>query len=185
MGCCGDDSDDDKKKELKGPIEDRSCTDIIFFVLFIVFWVGMFIIAGIAIDKGDPHRLIYGVDSWGNVCGKDNVQRIANNNSGLDLSDHKYLYYHNPGASTALKLCVTACPSANVVSCATPSNCAGYCLDNNLPYTLAASVGSLDNNNNGCPTLLPFSLYESEPRFGLRYCLPVVCTSLTLASVGE
>ena len=65
MGCfCGEKQNLDKG-ELKGPIEERSCRDVLWLLVFIVFWAGMFIIAGFAFAHGDYHRLLYGTDSFG------------------------------------------------------------------------------------------------------------------------
>lgn len=44
MGLCSSCSDDadvkrKEKAELRGPLESRSCTDLIWLLVFIVFWV--------------------------------------------------------------------------------------------------------------------------------------------------
>ena len=43
MDCCSSNktSPEEEEEDLEGPMEDRSCTDIIFFVLFGAFLVGM------------------------------------------------------------------------------------------------------------------------------------------------
>ena len=50
--CCKRAEDDKPKHD---PVfvdeKDRKCTDVLCLVLFIVFWVGMFIIAGIGISQ--------------------------------------------------------------------------------------------------------------------------------------
>ena len=38
-------------------------------LLFIVFWLGMFIIAGVSVQRGEPGRLVYGTDYKGDTCG--------------------------------------------------------------------------------------------------------------------
>lgn len=40
-----------------GPVVDRSCTDILCLVIFMLFTVGMFGLTGYAIGNGDPMRL--------------------------------------------------------------------------------------------------------------------------------
>jgi len=63
-------------------------------LLFIGFCCGMVVIAGISLASGNPRRIVYGTDSWGNYCGQDNGAAIPNvTNSGLDLSSKPYLYY--------------------------------------------------------------------------------------------
>lgn len=49
----------------EGVIESRSCTDLIFLILFIAFWAGMISIAFIAIKRGQPNRLASPFDSDG------------------------------------------------------------------------------------------------------------------------
>lgn len=48
-----------------GVIRDRSCTDILCLLIFIVFWAGMIAIAIIASKKGSPDRLASPYDSDG------------------------------------------------------------------------------------------------------------------------
>ena len=45
MECCTGNktAPEDEEEDLDGPMEDRSCTDIIFLVLFAAFLVGMVI----------------------------------------------------------------------------------------------------------------------------------------------
>lgn len=56
-----------------GPVVDRKCTDVFFLLLFILFWGGMFVIAGIAFSNGDARRLYMPSDVYGNFCGLDNT----------------------------------------------------------------------------------------------------------------
>ena len=39
-----------------GPIADRKCRDVVWLILFGLFWIGMFAIAGVGIRKGDLKR---------------------------------------------------------------------------------------------------------------------------------
>ena len=43
MSCCGANKTgpEDEEEDMDGPLEDRSCTDIIFVILFAVFLIGM------------------------------------------------------------------------------------------------------------------------------------------------
>jgi hypothetical protein len=54
---------DDKKKindesssRAANPVESRKCQDLIFLILFVIFWIGMFIVAGLAIKSGNLQR---------------------------------------------------------------------------------------------------------------------------------
>jgi hypothetical protein len=40
-----------------GPVKRRRCRDVAFLILFLGFWVGMFIIANVALKYGDYKRL--------------------------------------------------------------------------------------------------------------------------------
>ena len=51
----------------------RRCRDVLFLLLFIGFWVGMFIVCGIAFKRGDANRLVYGQDKYGLRCGTKNT----------------------------------------------------------------------------------------------------------------
>lgn len=97
-------------QEFSGPIVERECRDIFFLLLFILFWIGMFVVAILAFRKGDPRRyafcalysllsqaqrlptrrliylscacsLLYGTDADGNICNaKNNELR-----NGIDM----------------------------------------------------------------------------------------------------
>jgi hypothetical protein len=90
---CG--SKDDTPKQM-GVNKKRHCRDILFLLLFVVYWVGMWIVASVAIANGDPTRLTVPRDYLDQYCGLDNAD-IDSNNSTEDLSAKKYLYYINPG----------------------------------------------------------------------------------------
>ncbi|KAK9842492.1 hypothetical protein WJX81_002530 [Elliptochloris bilobata] len=93
----------------------RRCRDVIFLLVWLAFWGGMGYIAYQAFTLGNPDRLTYGIDSYGNVCGADNTA-----SGGPDLRAAKKLYYLNPlellqpslAFLAARSVCVAACPSA-------------------------------------------------------------------------
>ena len=50
----------------------------------------------LAWENGDPFRLFFGTDSWGNTCGRKNTKLALDGietpeNSGKDLTDFKYV----------------------------------------------------------------------------------------------
>ena len=67
------------------------CTDICCLVTFLVYMLGMVIIAGIALSTGSPDRLIYGTDYMGNTCAHgpnekttlDTLKAIADGGDGM------------------------------------------------------------------------------------------------------
>ena len=91
--------------------EERKCRDVLFFLLYVLFWGGLVTIAGMGWKKGNPKVLLYGLDYTGHVCGDDM------------LTDFKFRYWMNPnevaegfaqegvGAlKKAKSICVRSCP---------------------------------------------------------------------------
>ncbi|XP_048359657.1 LOW QUALITY PROTEIN: choline transporter-like protein 1 [Sphaerodactylus townsendi] len=116
MGCCGSAASQSSKREWK-PLEDRSCTDIPWLLLFILFCIGMGLICGFSIATGAAARLTSGYDSYGNICGHKNVKIEGIDNSGLDLTEKKYVFFLEPcnvdlvrQKIKSIALCVSACP---------------------------------------------------------------------------
>jgi solute carrier family 44 (choline transporter-like protein), member 2/4/5 len=97
--------------------EGRGCTDVVCLLIFGLFWGGMCFVGYEALTKGEPSRIMYGLDSYGNYCGmlnvKDNGTRI------IDLRNAKKLHYLNPlelldptNYQYAQSVCVEQCPTA-------------------------------------------------------------------------
>ncbi|XP_066299060.1 choline transporter-like protein 1 [Branchiostoma lanceolatum] len=110
---------DEEEEERWQPLMDRSCTDVIALVIFILFWVGMFFIAAYSIAGGNAYRLAYGTDSYGNVCGMQNVKNANINlkSAGLDMTGRPYVFFMdilNP--KDALEICVSKCPDQDLNS---------------------------------------------------------------------
>lgn len=79
-----------------GVNKKRHCRDVIFLILFVAYWVGMWIIAAVAVPAGDPTRLTVPRDSLDQFCGLNNSE-ISSTDSTMDLTDRPFLYYINPG----------------------------------------------------------------------------------------
>uniref|UniRef100_A0A5G2QAE8 Choline transporter-like protein n=1 Tax=Sus scrofa TaxID=9823 RepID=A0A5G2QAE8_PIG len=104
------------KREWK-PLEDRSCTDIPWLLLFILFCIGMGFICGFSVATGAAARLVSGYDSYGNICGQKNAKLEAIPNSGMDHTHRKYVFFLDPcnldlinRKIKSVALCVAACP---------------------------------------------------------------------------
>jgi hypothetical protein len=79
--------------------------DKLWLVFFLIYWTVEIGVAIYAFANGRPARVLYGVDSLGNLCGqKSDI---------IDLSEKTRLWYANPEESNSLKLCVKECPSRN------------------------------------------------------------------------
>uniref|UniRef100_A0A2K5SGW4 Choline transporter-like protein n=1 Tax=Cebus imitator TaxID=2715852 RepID=A0A2K5SGW4_CEBIM len=118
MGCCSSASSaaQSSKREWK-PLEDRSCTDIPWLLLFILFCIGMGFICGFSIATGAAARLVSGYDSYGNICGQKNTKLEGIPNSGMDHTQRKYVFFLDPcnldlinRKIKSVALCVAACP---------------------------------------------------------------------------
>ncbi|XP_047441774.1 choline transporter-like protein 1 isoform X2 [Mugil cephalus] len=115
MGCCG--STERTKREWR-PLEDRSCTDLPWFLLFTVFCVGMGSICSFTVATGGASRLVFGYDSYGNTCGQRNEQIEGVRLSGLDHTDRKFVFFLDPcnidivqRKIKSMALCVSLCPT--------------------------------------------------------------------------
>lgn len=114
MGCCG--STQSSKRDWK-PLEEHSCTDLPWLLLFILFCVGMGFICGFSIATGAASRLVSGYDSYGNICGQKNKKVEHVFNSGLDQTTRKNVFFLDPcnldlvhRKIKSVALCVSACP---------------------------------------------------------------------------
>ncbi|XP_010780908.1 choline transporter-like protein 1 isoform X2 [Notothenia coriiceps] len=117
MGCC---SSTEIKRDWK-PLEERSCTDIPWLLIFILFGAGMAFICGYPIATGAASRLVRGYDSYGNTCGKNNTKIEGVPLSGRDMTENKYVFFLDPcnldlinRKVKSLALCVSKCPAAEL-----------------------------------------------------------------------
>lgn len=91
-----------------GPIEERSCKDIICCIIFVLFIAGMVVVTILGFSQGNPDIVIYPYDEDGRQCGKTNV-----------TAAYPYLYFYNSVSNiqtfNASKItqgvCVKTCPS--------------------------------------------------------------------------
>lgn len=93
----------------------RRVRDLIPALLFVVFLTGMIAIGVAAFVLGDPNRMTYGIDSYGNVCGSN--KNTWNGTQGPDLTTRRHLYLLDPLSTVSLSalrgartVCLEACP---------------------------------------------------------------------------
>ncbi|TRY90050.1 hypothetical protein DNTS_031571, partial [Danionella cerebrum] len=110
------------KREWK-PLEDRSCTDLPWFLLFTLFLVGMCGICGFTIVTGGAARLVFGYDSYGNTCGQRNEPIEGVRLSGLDHTDRRFVFFLDPcnidiiqRKVKSMALCVSLCPTEEMTT---------------------------------------------------------------------
>lgn len=112
----------------KGPIKNRSCTDIICCLLFLIFFTGMIICTIIGYTRGDPYKLILPTDTKGQICGYDAA-----------VKDKPYLMYFD------ISTCAQMGAAVVVSGCPTPAVCQAACPTGYYVYleTKAAALGTL------------------------------------------
>uniref|UniRef100_A0A4W4GSJ5 Choline transporter-like protein n=1 Tax=Electrophorus electricus TaxID=8005 RepID=A0A4W4GSJ5_ELEEL len=94
----------------KGPIQNRSCTDIICCILFILAILSYIVLGILAWSQGDPRKVIYPTDSSGQFCGQ----------VGTPLQNKKFLFYFNIlKCASPMVLLAFQCPTTQVCG---PSN---------------------------------------------------------------
>lgn len=202
MGCCGKVSDDGRSNNVEmtdgkrgktgggkwgnpkpfdptfnGPIKNRSCTDIICCIIFVVYILGMIVLGGIAFNRGNPYRLLNSVDSDGNICGHDKI-----------VKDRPKLVFFD------LRECVSASTVVSTslfgASCPTKQRCVKECPDQNaLGYTVNVSDLVCDydlNFDNFDPTPQDLMDFISKKRCAPYYlrstdvinrCIPTIVDS--------
>lgn len=119
MGCCGSTQG---KRDWK-PLEDRSCTDIPWLIIFTLFCIGMACICGFTLATGAASRLVSGYDSYGNTCGRNNSKIEGVDLSGRNMVDNKYVFFLDPcnidlinRRVKSISLCVSKCPATELQS---------------------------------------------------------------------
>ncbi|XP_047514454.1 choline transporter-like 1 isoform X3 [Pieris napi] len=167
MGCAQSEIAPQNEQPKKG------CTDVLWLVIYVIFWILMIIVAAIAFVYGNPQRLINGYDSFGNTCGVANNKKLINFPlAGITTVDKPYLFFMDvKELRKSLKICVKKCPSKKMETFTdiqtfykeTGSSLCRY--DINLNTT--TNNQGLNNYIGPCPVL---PVYESFPL--LNRCFP-------------
>ncbi|XP_070124793.1 choline transporter-like protein 3 isoform X4 [Equus caballus] len=151
----------------------RKCTDTIWLSLFFLFWTGLVFIMGYSVAAGATGRLLFGYDSFGNVCGKKNSPVEGAPLSGQDMTLKKHVFFMN-SCNLEVKdvrlsstvLCVSSCPEEQLdtleeVQLFANNSGSFLCVYslNSFNYTQNPNAGSL------CPSLpvppsKPFPLFN-------------------------
>ncbi|XP_061475437.1 choline transporter-like protein 4 [Rhineura floridana] len=99
----------------RGPIQKRSCTDIICCILFTVFIAGYIVVGILAWVYGDPRQVIYPRNSTGAYCGTS------------ENSNKPFLFYFNiMKCATSVNILAAA---MNGLQCPTTQICVSSCPD--------------------------------------------------------
>ncbi|XP_034079424.1 choline transporter-like protein 5-B isoform X2 [Gymnodraco acuticeps] len=97
----------------RGPVHNRSCTDVVCCVVFITFIIGYIALGTVAWIHGDPRKVVYPTDSRGQFCGQQNTP----NANKTKLFYFNMLKCANPAVLINLQcpttqLCVSKCPDS-------------------------------------------------------------------------
>ncbi|KAL7750812.1 hypothetical protein RI367_003769 [Sorochytrium milnesiophthora] len=90
----------------------RSCRDVFWLLLFALCWAAMFLVAIVAVQNGDPRRLLTPKDSFNQTCGTD--YSVSNSNSP-NLTSKPFLFWFNPLSISAYQICVSSCPNSTYI----------------------------------------------------------------------
>lgn len=85
-----------------GPIKNRSCTDVLCLLIFVIFLIGWAVVAGYAFYHGDPDTLIDPTDSQGDICGRGKHE------------NRKFLYFFNLLECVKITSVFSGCPTPQV-----------------------------------------------------------------------
>ncbi|XP_053100946.1 choline transporter-like protein 3 isoform X2 [Hemicordylus capensis] len=92
-------------------------------MLFFLFWAGLMFITGYAITAGAAERLVFGYDSYGNICGRKNTPIVGAPLSGQDMTTKKYVFFLKSCdleiknlRVNSVALCVSSCPQEQLNS---------------------------------------------------------------------
>ncbi|XP_072172583.1 choline transporter-like protein 1 [Diadema setosum] len=170
MGCAclGSPTDEPDSGSLR-PDKKRHCTDILCTIIFIAFWIGMFMIAGYSIVFGNVLRLVFGYDSYGNVCGQKNSPIENVSLSGMDMSTRPYVFFMDVRRPTdSLEICVSQCPDRMLNSSADIQAFAEDSMSKLCSYN--TEVADYDTAARGLHGPCPEIVFASEPI--INRCVP-------------
>ncbi|KAG7319980.1 hypothetical protein KOW79_017123 [Hemibagrus wyckioides] len=102
----------------RGPVSNRSCTDVLCCVLFIVVILGYVALGTVAWIHGDPRKVIHPTDSSGDFCGQ----------KGTANAKKPILFYFN------ILKCANPAVLINL-QCPTTQMCVSTCPDRFATYT--------------------------------------------------
>ncbi|XP_072255695.1 choline transporter-like protein 2 isoform X2 [Pyxicephalus adspersus] len=167
----------------KGPIHNRSCTDILCCILIVLAIIAYVAVGIVAWTYGDPRKVIYPTDSKGQFCGQ----------AGTPNEKKPFLFYFN----------IMKCASPLVLlefQCPTPQICVEQCPDRFLTYlTVATTQQNFDyykkfcregfNNFSKSPVEVlkdrdcPAMITPSKPF--TRRCFPAINVKKGVVTVGN
>ncbi|CAG5121002.1 unnamed protein product [Candidula unifasciata] len=95
--------------DFHGVHKSRSCTDVICCIIFVVFLLGMIVCSIFGYARGNPVKLVYPTDSFGNLCGQG------------QFTDKKFLFFFD------ILKCAQTGAAVISLGCPTPQVCVHSC----------------------------------------------------------
>uniref|UniRef100_A0AAY4DZR9 Choline transporter-like protein n=1 Tax=Denticeps clupeoides TaxID=299321 RepID=A0AAY4DZR9_9TELE len=138
-----------------GPIKNRSCTDIICCILFMLVLVGYMIVGILAWLYGDPRQVLYPRNSTGMFCG-----------IGPNSDKPNVFYFDILKCATATNIMAAA---LNGLQCPTVQLCVNQCPSDFWVLPVTAYL----------PGALPQNFFKQE------YCVPSLNLSTTALTVSQ
>ncbi|XP_063393665.1 choline transporter-like 2 isoform X4 [Cydia fagiglandana] len=136
MGCCGDccavpskESRDPLRHdpEFSGPVRNRSCTDVVWLIVFILFLGAWGYVGYYGIKHGNVEQLLAPMDMKGRRCGLDST-----------LQDKKYLVFFD------ISECLS--PTTAISGCKTPQVCVNECPKETIVFNTGSYTAATFNN---------------------------------------
>ncbi|XP_063633223.1 choline transporter-like 2 isoform X4 [Cydia splendana] len=136
MGCCGDccavpskESRDPLRHdpEFSGPVRTRSCTDVVWLIVFILFLGAWGYVGYYGIKHGNVEQLLAPMDMKGRRCGLDST-----------LQDKKYLVFFD------ISECLS--PTTAISGCKTPQVCVNECPKETIVFNTGSYTAATFNN---------------------------------------
>ncbi|XP_015996396.2 choline transporter-like protein 3 isoform X4 [Rousettus aegyptiacus] len=155
----------------------RKCTDPQWLFLFFFFWTGLMFITGYSVAAGATGRLLFGYDSFGNVCGKKNSPIEGAPLSGQDMTLKKHVFFMNScnlqvkdGRLGSTALCVSSCPEEQLNTLEDIQLFANNSGSFLCVYSLSSSNYTQNPNTDSLCPRLPVPPSKSFPLF--NRCIP-------------
>lgn len=134
-------------------------------------------ICGFSVATGAASRLISGYDSYGNICGQKNAKVEGLENSGLDHTNRKYVFFLDPckldlvnRKIKSVALCVSQCPQEELKTLSDVQKFAENNGSHLCDYALSPSQYTNNMKASSCP-ILPVPISAPIPFF--HRCAPV------------
>ncbi|KAM5262428.1 choline transporter-like protein 4 [Ctenodactylus gundi] len=167
----------------RGPIKNRSCTDVICCVLFLVFILGYIVVGIVAWVYGDPRQVLYPRNSTGAYCGvgdnKDKPYVLYFNIFSCVLGPSILLAAQNGLQCPTPQVCVSSCPDTSwAVASSQFSLTVGEVYTANRSFCLPGVSSDMEVLQSLQQELCPSFLLSSTPALGR--CFPLPDTNFTL-----